>query len=184
MAFVVVGLFCIIFGVIGGVYIYPVIGVQPTTMIIKETRWMQSIEVSTSASESYLTATFVFTPTEISLPTPLPAQFIMPTFASEPQPIPASYQCSDKNDIVFQVGALGKVRTADVSLRRDPFVPDGEQANIIRTLLKGEHIRVLDGPICSQGGTWWEVFTESSSVGWIREILPGEGNVIIRVFRP
>lgn len=111
-------------------------------------------------------------------------QSARPTATSKPssslQPIPANYSCPDKDKVELQVGASGKIRKYDVNLRKEPKVPDQWDANVIRVLHDGENVKVIDGPVCAHDGTWWKVTTESSNVGWVRELQPSTGRLIVR----
>jgi hypothetical protein len=88
---------------------------------------------------------------------------------------------ADQNTVELQIGAWGKIRKYDVSLRKEPVVPEDWDGNIIRVLRAEERIRVIDGPVCAYNGTWWKVKTESSDIGWSREMLPDKGRLIIRI---
>ncbi len=95
-------------------------------------------------------------------------------------PIPSSYQCPDLDKVELQIGAWGMVRKYDLSLRKEPIVPEVWDSNIIRVLHDGERIYVVGGPKCSHDGTWWQIKTESDDVGWSREYLPSKGRLLIR----
>lgn len=120
------------------------------------------------------------TPTFTAQPSKTPTPFEIP---AQLQPIPVDYRCPDKDLIELQVGAYGRVRKYTVSLRQKPIVPAIASENVIRSLRVGENIVVFDGPVCAHDGTWWQIMTESSNVGWSREILPNLGRLFIRVER-
>ncbi len=100
------------------------------------------------------------------------------------QPISIDYSCSDKDQVELQVGAWGKVGKYDLNLREDPVVPNDWGANVIRVLHTDEHIFVVGGPVCAYDGTWWQIKTESSDIGWSRELEASKGRLLIRVNNP
>ncbi len=130
---------------------------------------------STITSQKHSTATtkpIVTNPTNTPRPTNTPA-----ITENEPQPIPASYSCPDKNKIKLQVGAFAEIGKRDVNIREEPVVPEVSDANVILILRWRDKIQVIGGPTCSHDGTWWKVKTESGIVGWAREI--SKGNVLL-----
>ena len=90
-----------------------------------------------------------------------------PDFASTPW---AQYECQDRGRIIFRVGLRGRVVIDRIELLEQPAAPDSPSYKLVRLLQAREHIRVLNGPQCKDGQTWWEVTTESSNTGWIPEI--------------
>lgn len=137
------------------------------------------IVVPTATKYIAPTATKYIAPTNTRSPT----KTVKPTLGSTNslQPISPNYKCPDKDRVELQVGASGKVRKYDVNLRKEPVVPEQWDANVIRVLQDGEKIKVVGGPRCSHDGTWWEVRSESGSTGWVREIQPSLGRLIIRI---
>ena len=109
--------------------------------------------------------------------TPVPS----PTSKIQSNSILSNYDCPDKNLVELYIGAWGKVRKYDLSLREQPIVPSTWDANIIRVLSDGEHIYVVGGPECAHDGTWWQIKTESGTIGWSREYLPSKGRLIVKI---
>ena len=51
---------------------------------------------------------------------------------------------------------------------------------VLRLLQARERILVQDGPQCKDNATWWEVKTESSTIGWARELDPAGRRLLKR----
>ena len=64
-----------------------------------------------------------------------------------------------------------------VELLERPAEAKAQDYKVIRLLKVKEHIRVLNGPQCVSGVTWWEVRTESGNTGWIPEVILIEDKV-------
>ena len=93
--------------------------------------------------------------------------------------LPAEYECPDKNQIKLRIGSTGMVQKFDVNLRKEPVVPNDYYINVVTRLSDGAKVTVLDGPTCAYDGSWWKVETESNDIGWVREIQPSKGTLII-----
>ena len=136
------------------------------------------------------TATFTSTvrPTRTSTPRPsltptkaitaTPTQTPTPDFASTPW---AQYACQDKSQITLRFGDRGRMLIDRVELLERPADPKAKDYKVIRLLKVKEHIRVLNGPQCMNGVTWWEVRTESGNTGWIREFDPSKGRLLKKI---
>ena len=106
----------------------------------------------------------------------LPAETLSEPTEKGYQPIPESYRCPDVNDIQIRVGMTAKVIFQEVNLRSSPVVPEVWKSNILVTLIQGDRIKIIGGPVCAHDGTWWEArFRSGTTVttGWIREMIPG-----------
>ena len=68
-----------------------------------------------------------------------------------------------------------------VELLERPAEAKAQDYKVIRLLKVKEHIRVLNGPQCVSGVTWWEVWTESANTGWIQEFDPSKGRLLKKV---
>jgi serine/threonine protein kinase len=126
----------------------------------------------TSTPRPTITPTRTITATSTQTPTP--------NFASTPW---AEYACRDKSKITLRVGNRGRVVIDRIELLERPADPTSQDYDVVRLLQFKEHVRVLNGPQCMNGVTWWEVWTESGNPGWIQEIDPGKGRFIIKVNR-
>lgn len=82
----------------------------------------------------------------------------------------AQYECQDKGRIILRPGSSGRVVIDKIELLKRPAAPGTPGHDVLRSLQVRERILVLDGPQCKDNETWWEVKTESSTIGWIREI--------------
>lgn len=74
-------------------------------------------------------------------------------------------QCSGFMPSRLQVGALGRVTPGDPNnVRREPR----SDAELVRQIPGGGVFEVLDGPVCDNGGAWWQV-SHQGDVGWTLE---------------
>ena len=98
------------------------------------------------------------------------ATAIVPPVAPPTQPLSGgsgSSSCPGAPPQRLTVGELAYVCTISdpVRLRNGP----GKNYNPITSLDKGTDIYVVDGPICADNWTWWQVETESGDFGWMAE---------------
>lgn len=126
--------------------------------------------------------------TETPEPTVTPTKAI-PTIATQTQqteflPVPWSqYDCPDKGRIKLKINDWGKAVIDRIALLEQPAAPTSPDYKVIRYIQIKEHIRILNGPQCVNGVTWWEITTESSNTGWSQEFDSKKGQLMIKVNR-
>jgi hypothetical protein len=129
------------------------------------------------------TATALILPTVFPSETSTPAATATPRFTATPRgtltatkepdykATPwAQYECADKSQIILRINLSGRVVKDQIELLEKPAAPGTPGYNVFRKLKAREHILVLDGPRCKDNETWWQVKTESSTIGWVREL--------------
>lgn len=126
------------------------------------------------------------TPTSLATYTPFPTLTPYPTFTPFPSATPGSPIGSGCQyaypTAPVAVGDVAMVTRFGAGLRlRGSAALTGIQ---IRELPAGVRMRVLDGPLCSQGYRWWRVQIESDGqLGWVADSEP-EGYWIERAPAP
>lgn len=89
------------------------------------------------------------------------------TETKEPANASASNSCPGAPKQRLQVGGNAYVCTAvdSVALREGP----GKSYSIMKRLVPGADLKVIDGPSCANNWSFWKVETDSGYVGWMSE---------------
>ncbi len=91
-----------------------------------------------------------------------------------PTPTPAPRLCPDSPPPQLTVGEYAYVAFSPPLPNRVRSIP-AKQGEILDRASPGESMKVLFGPVCRDGWTWWKVrLTRSGIVGWTAE---GDGDV-------
>jgi len=109
-------------------------------------------------------------------PAPTSAPTKKPRLTPSPSPV---YDCPDKNQVNLKVGIWGRVKINKIPLLAEPALPGDSNYQQIRLLQVKEKIKVLDGPKCFNGVTWWKIITESSDIGWSQEFDLRRGYLLV-----
>ncbi len=125
------------------------------------------------------TATPVATSTAEAINTSWPTSTLRPTPWPTREPsITPVYWCNDLELIRLDIGSNAMVAWDAANLRSTPEVPADWAANRIAVLFKGDRVRIVGGPACAHDGTWWQVETENSLRGWVREYVLPQGYLL------
>ena len=90
-----------------------------------------------------------------------------------PTPTPAKRLCPNSPPPRLVVGEYAYVAFSPPLANRIRNIP-AKQGKIIDRAQPGESMKVLDGPVCRDGWTWWKVrLTRSHLIGWTAE---GDGD--------
>lgn len=82
--------------------------------------------------------------------------------------------------LVLQSGLEAYVNSSGgdaIRLRRTPDTTSND--TIVRSLVDGEIVTLLEGPVTAVGLNWWRVQTEDGTEGFVAEYLPDEGLQIL-----
>lgn len=82
----------------------------------------------------------------------------------------AQSDCGSGVSQQLSIGAQGQVIPGQ-SRNRVRSAPGGEQIGFVET---GESFDVIDGPLCQDNISWWQVRTQSGIIGWTAEGVEGE----------
>ncbi len=81
-----------------------------------------------------------------------------------------TYPCYGTVDTRVGVGQMARVTVTDNHLPlRIRSLPIAESWTYITSLDEGTEMRILDGPACYGGWTWWKVQTDDGYTGWVSE---------------
>jgi len=89
-----------------------------------------------------------------------------PTSTTMPKTISSQSECNEIFPPRLRVGGMAKVIVWQVRARISP----SKYASTVNYFAEGRILRVIDGPICSDGWYWWNLYSDELGYGgWVAE---------------
>lgn len=93
-----------------------------------------------------------------------------------------NYKCKDLDYVELYIGAEAEVGSLSINLREQPEIPKDPKQNIVGYLTPGDTVKIIGGPKCAEGGTWWKVEdNKNGKIGWAREYHDIHGYLILLI---